>query len=69
MTRLYMKGHSDLRKSFGSGGSESMELDIFWGSPRDSKLLAHIEVKYPKKSKTPFLYYKAGEQVTVDIIE
>lgn len=66
MPRLWIKHQSDLRKGTGSGASEEASTAIYWGSARESKLCANIDVIWRKDKKQPIVQVSIGNQVFIN---
>ncbi len=63
MSRLYMRTKSDIRKGTGKGASEKCSVEIYWGSPGDSKLLGSLDAIWPKHATEPTsLHLTLGEK-------
>lgn len=61
MARLWIETKSDLRKGTGKGASENAEATIYWGSAGDSKVAGRVQVRWPKDSEYPQVYFTFGE--------
>ena len=57
MSRLYLKAHSDTRKTeITARGHERIEVNIYWGSADDSKNAVSLIVDWPKGADKPMIY-------------
>ena len=62
MSRLYLKAHSDARKTeITARGHERIEATIYWGSASDSKEAASILVSWPKGRNKPIITVNVSE--------
>ena len=67
MSRLYLKGRSDARKTeITARGHQRIDVALFWGSASDSKEAASISVIWPKGDALPMVIVHVDEALPVE---
>lgn len=58
MSKLYLKGSADKKKTFTKTANTRFHFEVLWGSRNDSKLAADIEITWPRNQLLPKIRLK-----------